>query len=124
MLFSINLQPFVIASEAQHHMHSAAATLLLMMGLIAPFSCDIGALPTNEDVYDVPNVYIGPSGEVVVRPDRPQNFISADELKVYLDNLRSYYAMMGRPRSVFATHTSSHFLIHARTFHKFKHLEI
>jgi hypothetical protein len=46
-------------------------------------------------------VYIGPNGEVVVRPDRPKNFISTDELKVYLDNLRSYYAMMGRPRSVY-----------------------
>jgi Pancreatic hormone peptide len=81
-------------------MHSAvAAALLLMMGLIAPFSCDI-ALPINEDVYELPNVYIGPKGEVVVRPDRPSNFISADELKVYLESLRSYYAMMGRPRSV------------------------
>jgi Pancreatic hormone peptide len=90
-------------------MNSAAATLLLLMGLIAPFSCDI-ALPINDDVYDLPNVYIGPNGEVVVRPDRPNNFISTDELKVYLDNLRSYYAMMGRPRSVYKCTTSSEFI--------------
>ncbi|XP_059471438.1 uncharacterized protein LOC132194284 [Neocloeon triangulifer] len=83
-------------------MHTAAALLFLMMGMIAPFSCKIGVLPSSipkDDFYDLPdNVYIGPGGEITVRPDRPKHFITADELKLYLDQLRTYYAMAGRPR--------------------------
>lgn len=41
--------------------------------------------------------------EAIVRPTRPKNFASPDDLRVYLDQLGQYYAVVGRPRFVVLT---------------------
>ncbi|XP_065353663.1 uncharacterized protein LOC135948362 [Cloeon dipterum] len=76
-------------------MHTAATLLLfLMMGMIAPFSCKHESdLPSS--FKDIDGKYAAVS---IDRPDRPRHFVTADELKLYLDQLRTYYAMAGRPR--------------------------
>lgn len=36
--------------------------------------------------------------ESIARPSRPKNFASPDDLRLYLDQLGQYFAVVGRPR--------------------------